>query len=214
MPGEVDPEAVKRRLRFDYMSARTDPASKNLEGLSALLSYLQRPQIPVHDLIQEAADYIQRQFRLRFVMIGLKSRSDGLYRYEVESGMRPEAWQGQRVRVYRLSDFTRTDNYKSGDVSRLTKVYLEEENPLGKNDVVVVNRPVLLESPRKSDDSTLEADFIDTLIYGPGDELLGWIEYGGTFAGKFPDPMTIRHIEVIASILAGAIVVQGRREGA
>jgi len=212
MQKRVEPDAVKRRLKFDYMSSRTDPVAKNLEILTALISRLQRPQISIHDLLQEAADLIQRQFKLRFVMIGVKSKDDGLYRYEVMSGMRPEAWAGQKVRVYRLADFVTYDNYKAGEISKITRVYLEEENPLGKNDEVVVNRPALLKSLRQADDSTLEADFVDALIYGPGEELLGWIEYGGTFAGKFPDAIVMRNIEAIASVLAAAITIQSRNE--
>jgi hypothetical protein len=63
---------------------------------------------------------------------------------------------------------------------------------------------------RRTEDETLEADFIDTLILGPSDALLGWIEYGGTLTSKFPDPSVIRYIEVISSVLAAAITVNSR----
>ena len=83
MQESVDIEAVKRRLKFDYLKIRNDPSSRTLETFSTLLSNFQRPQIAIHDLIQEAANLIQKQFRFRWTMIGLKSQSDELYRYEV-----------------------------------------------------------------------------------------------------------------------------------
>ena len=56
----------------------------------------------------------------------------------------------------------------------------------------------------------MQADFIDTLIVGPHDDLLGWLEYSGSVAGKLPDPMGIRHVEVTAGILAAAMTVHAR----
>jgi hypothetical protein len=212
MATQVDTDSVRRKLKFDYLKAKNDASSRTLDVFSQLLGYFQKPQIVVHDMIQDAANLIQRQFRLRWAMVGLKSQSDGLYRYEVHCGMRPDSWARQKARAYKLSDFAlHTNSYNAGEISRLTRVYLEEENPLGKDDTGVLNRPILLGTRRKSDDETLEADFIDTLIVGPGDDLLGWIEYSGTVTMKFPDPMTIRNIEVISGILSAAITMQNQR---
>lgn len=207
----MDIETVKRKLKFDYLKIRNDPSSKNLETLSTLLSDFQRPQIAIHDIIQEAANLIQKQFRFRWTMIGLKSQSDDLYRYEVQVGMRAESWARQKAKVYKISDFDMKGTYKAGEISKLTRFYPEEENPLFKEDEGTTNRPILLRTKRKTEDEALEADFIDTLIIGPGDELMGWIEYGGTVAGKLPDIMTIRYIEVIAGILGAAMTAQARR---
>jgi hypothetical protein len=163
------------------------------------------------NLIQEATLVIQKQFRFRWCMIGLRE-PDGWYRYLVNTGMREDSWARQKAKQYMLSDFDpNAVNYKAGEISKLSRVYLEEDNKLGKDDEGVVNRPALLHLTRKAEDDVLEADFLDTLIMGPGDELLGWIEYSGTVAGKMPDAMTIRHIEVISNILASAILLSRSR---
>lgn len=202
---------MKRRLRFDYLGARSDPTSRVLDGYVSILAHFQKQPLVIRDLIQDTVNWVHRQFRLRWCMIGLRS-PDGMYRYEVEAGMRPEAWTLQKTKTYKLTDFApAAQNYKAGEISKLSRVYLEEENQLSGGDVGVVNRPALLRSRRKTDDETLEADFIDTLILGPKDELLGWIEYSGTLTGKFPDPMTIRFVEAIAPILAAAITAQSGR---
>lgn len=205
MVGNIDSDSVKRRMKFEYLRVKNDHDSKSLEVFSQLMTHFQKPQLSVMDMIQEATGLIQRQFRLRWVMIGLRE-PDGFYRYIVMTGMRDDAWARQKTKQYKLQDFElNAVGYKAGEISKLSRVYLEDDNPLGKNDEGVVNRPALLRAKRKSDDETLEADFVDTLVLGPGDDLLGWIEYSGTVTGKFPDAMTIRHIEVVSSILASAL---------
>jgi hypothetical protein len=205
----VSVDSVKRKLKFDYLKVKNDPESKNLEVFSHLLNHFLRPQLSISELMNDAALTMQKQFRFRWVMIGLRDKTDGKYRYVFNSGMRDEAWAKQKTKVYKLEDFDpKSPGYKAGEISALSRAYLEEENPLFDDDVNVVNRPALLRAKRKSEDETLEADFVDTLILGPGNELLGWIEYSGTVTGKFPEPMIIRHIETVASILAAAIVSQ------
>jgi len=207
----LDPETVKRGLRINYLGARSDQASKLIDGFASLLARFQKKPVVVNDIIQDAANYIHRQFRLRWVMIGLRDPSDGVCSYRVEAGMRHEVWEWQKKRTYKKEDFalTKAGWYNAGEISRLTRVYLEEENPLGEEDVgKIVNRPFMMKATRKSQEDTLETDFIDTLILTPDNELLGWIEYSGTIAGKFPDPMVFRWIEFIAAILAAAISTQ------
>ena len=204
----VDPETVKRKLRFDYLKARSDPTSKMLDGFTALLLHFQKPHLVIHDMAQEAVTYIQKQFRLRWVIMGFRG-SDGNYRYDVMSGMRDEAWARQRTKVYALADFTpASGRYNFGDISKITRVYLEEQNPLYKEDEQTVNRPAMLKSKRDSDETCLEADFVDTLILGSRDELLGWIDYSGTVACEFPDPSAIKTVEVISAIIGAAIATR------
>ena len=211
MAGYADADSVKRRMRFDYLKVKNDPGSKSLEVFSQLMLHFQKPQLSVMEMIQEATALIQRQFRLRWVMIGLRE-PDGFYRYLVNTGMREDAWARQKARQYKTEDFELTTaNYKAGEISKLSRVYLEEENLLGKNDEGVVNRPAMLRARRRTDDDILEADFVDTLILGANDDLLGWIEYSGTVTGKIPEAMTIRHIEVVSAILAGALVSPGSK---
>ncbi len=201
----IDPDTVKRKMRFDYLKIKTDFSSRTLDAISALLGHFSQPHVSVHELIQDAATTIQKQFRFRWVMVGLKD-NDGMFRYKVMSGMRPEAWERHKTKAYRQEDFTpASNNYEYGEISKLSRVYLEEENTLAKVDEASVNRPALLRSKRSSDADCLEADFVDTLILGSRDDMLGWIEYSGTVAGEFPDPNAIKYVELISAILAAAV---------
>lgn len=212
MMGALDTETVKRRLRFEYVRAKNEPNARALDGVHSLMMHFHKPQIPINDILQETSDFIQRQFRLKWVMIGVKGKHDGLFRYTVMTSMRQDVWERQRKRVYRAEDFDPSCNtYKFGEISDLTRVYLQEENPLySEDEKKLVQRPALLETKRLSSKDTLEADFIDTLVCGPRRELLGWIEYSGTIANEFPDAVVIRQIEAYASVLAAAVALHLR----
>ena len=206
MAPPISADSVKRKLKFDYLKIKNDPESRNLEVFSHLMSHFLRPQLSISELMHDTCLTLQKQFRLRWVMIGLRDKSDGMYRYMFMSGMRDEAWDRQKTKSYKLEDFDPSSpGYKAGEISNITRVYLEDENPLFNEDEKVVNRPALLRGRRKTEEETLEADFLDTLIVGSSNNLLGWIEYSGTITNRFPDPMTIRHVEIVASILAAAI---------
>jgi hypothetical protein len=206
------PEDVKRKMKFDYVKTKSDSVSRSLEGFQLLLSHLQRPRTQLKTLLQEAANFIQKQYSLRWVAIGVRSPTDRLFRFEVHSGLRPEAWSVFKQKAYRDEAFElTTDDYKAEAISKLAWVYLEEENPLDKTDLQSLNRPALIHSTRRSPEDSLEADYVDVHIRGPDDELLGWIECSGTFAGKLPDATTIRCIEVVSAILGAALYNHDKR---
>jgi len=209
-PRGIDKEIVKRGLRTSYLGARSDHSSRLIDGFSALLARFHKHPLVVHDLLQEAANFVQRQFRLRWVMIGQKC-PDGLYRYEAMSGVRPEVWEKQSARTYTKDEFAPevAGFFSAAEISRLTRVYLEEDNPLAEEDLAKINRPVLLKSRRRSQEDALEGDFLDTLILDSDNDLLGWIDYSGTITGKFADPMTIRWVELMSAVLASAMSTQG-----
>ena len=208
-PRGVDKEIVKRGLRTGYLAARSDHTSRLIDGYAALLARFHRHPMVVHDLVQEAASFLQRQFRLRWVMIGQKS-PDGLFRYEAMSGVRPEVWEKQSARTYTKEEFAPEVKgfFTAAEISRLTRVYLEEDNPLGEEDMAKINRPILLKSRRRSQEDALEGDFLDTMILNSDNDLLGWIDYSGTVTGKFADPMTIRWVELMSAVLGAAISTQ------
>jgi hypothetical protein len=207
----VTPYRVEANLKMAYLKTRRAHDSRVLEGFATLLGHFQKNNMSLSALLQEAADFVKTMFSLRYVMIGLKGRN-GMYRYECMSGMRDDSWAAHRKKEYTLESFSITVPgwYSAEVISSLTRVYLEEKNPLGPGYENSVNRPALLSMERSSVESSLEADFFNTLIKGPGDELLGWVEYPGTVGGKLPDANVIRNIEVVASILAAAITFQDR----
>jgi len=210
---DVTPGRVEANLKMAYIRTKRSHDSRVLEGFVTLLGHFQKDNMSLTVLLQEAADLVKNLFALRYVMIGLKGRN-GVYRYECMSGMRADSWAAHRTKEYTLESFSTTVPgwYRAEVISSLTRVYLEEKNPLGPGYETSVNRPALLSMKRSSVESSLEADFFNTLIKGSRDELLGWIEYPGTIGGKLPDATVIRSVEVVASILAAAITSQDRKK--
>lgn len=208
----VSPDDVEIKLKMDYLRTKSEHLSKTFEAFVNILGHFQKDPMVLSDMLQDAANQIRSLFRFRYVMIGLRS-PDGQYRYEFMSGMRDDTWAAHRKKSYRAESFSLSVPgwYRAGEISSLSRVYLEEKNPLGPGYEDSVNRPVLLSSKRTSADASLEADFLNTLIVGPRNELLGWIEYSGTVAGKLPDATAVRSIEVIASVLGAAITSHDRK---
>ena len=207
--GNVTPHQVETNLKMAYLKSRRSPDTRVLEGFMTVLAHFRKDNLTIPVLLQETSDIIRTLFTLRYVMIGLKGR-DGKYRYERMSGMRDDTWAVNRKKEYTLESFSIVVPgwYSAGVISDLTRVYLQEKNPLGPEYESSVNRPALLSMRRSSIESSLEADYFNALIKGPRDELIGWIEYSGTVGGKLPDASVIRNIEVFASILAAAIACQ------
>jgi hypothetical protein len=208
----TSPDEVRRKMKLDYVKTKLDPANRAFEGLQTLICQMMKPKLNARDYLQDCANFIQKHFGLRWVTIGLRNPADNIFRYELHSGVRPEAWAIFRQKAYKLDAFTTFSDYKAEEISRLSRVYLEEENPLNGLDQQATNRPALLSMRRRSADTSLEADFVDTLIVGPDEELLGWIEYSGTVSGKLPDSMTIRCVEIVSCVLSFLLTSKTRRQ--
>jgi hypothetical protein len=207
---EVSHEDVSRRMKMDYQHGTRDANQRTLEIILKLLETSRRRDFDVNGLIQEAANLIRDQYRLRWVAIGLKSPKDGMLRYDALVGFREDAMQARKKQVFKAEDFMSDTKYRGRMISDYSKMYFEEDTPFTDGAEATFNRPALLKSKRHAADDALEADYLDVHIYGPERELIGWIETSGTIMGKLPDIPTIKTIEVFASII-GAAIVRGRR---
>ncbi|MDH3365438.1 MAG: hypothetical protein OEM29_05490 [Thermoplasmata archaeon] len=157
------------------------------------------------EFLQSAADVIRDRFWVKEVTMGLRSRSDGLYRYEVMSGLSDASWEAHRQLAYTLEQFEDPERYVFAQISNRTRLFLAEDNPYDKDEEGTFNRELMLKSSRKSLDETIEGDYIDVRILGKGGVLLGWIEISGTTDGKFPDVHSIKCLELLASVLGIAL---------
>ncbi len=203
----IDYREIPRKMKLEYSLGTRDQTAKNLDAVQSLLSNCAKTSIEIHALLQEAANLICKHFGIDGVSIGLRSPSDGLYRYEAFAGLREDAMASERRLVYKKEQFF-DSGYKGNEISKQSRIYLTEENPNSlRNEKDSFNRPILLESTRRSITQSLEGDYIDTHILSPDGELLGWIEISGTRTGIIPDATTIKWIELIASILSAAITI-------
>ncbi len=206
----VDHRTIPDKIKFEYSHGVRDHSQKTLEGVQALLSHFQDPQMDIDKMLNEAVNFIWRQFGIDNVAIGLRDPKDGLYRYKAMVGFRPDAVEAHKKIAYKREQFFEDVEYHGVTISRYTRIYLAEDNlPADGVERDAFNRPVLLTMKRTDPTDSLEGDYIDVGIYGPGNELVGWIEISGTRTMKLPDVATIRWVEVIASTIAAALTCSG-----
>jgi len=207
-PERVDHNEIARKMKIDYTHGAKDKNERALDGILSLFSHFQRPQMDLHALLVDAANVIYKQLGVANVSIGLKSASDGLFRYEVIVGVRPDAEAAEKKLAYTEGQFSEDTEYKGTMIGKISKLYLAEDLPYKDDEIGTYDRKVLLGMRRLSPSDSLEADYIDTWIKGVNGKLLGWIEISGLRTGKLPDIQTIKQIEVIASIIGAALVQQ------
>ncbi len=203
---EISHNDIASKFKLNYQHGTRDANQRALEIILKLLESCRRKDPDIRSLLQECADVIHDQLRLRWVAIGLRNPKDGLFRYETLVGFRDDAVRARKMQTFTLDDFTGDEKYKGRVISDYTKMYFEEDKPYTEGAEATFNRPALLKSRRHGPDDALEADYIDVHIYGHGRELVGWIETSGTIMGKLPEVTTIKLIEVVASIIGTAIV--------
>jgi hypothetical protein len=200
----ADHTEVGRKMRFSYAHGYKDPIAKDLETIQVILEHFERRPVSVDAVMKDAATLICKQLGIANATIGLKD-PDGMFRYKVMVGMKPETQVAQSKLAYTEKQFGDESEYKGTKISKYTKIYLEEDILPNEADREVYNRPVLLGAKRLTAEDSLEGDYIDYHIFGVNGELLGWIETSGTRTGKLPNTTTIRLIEIIASMIGVAI---------
>jgi len=202
---QVSHENVARKMRLDYSYAKGDRNLRVMDAVQGLFSHLQTHQVDTRSLISEAANLINRHFSIREVAIGLRSATDGKYRYEMLVGYRKESEEAHKRLAYSFTEMYDEVKYKGTVLSKYTRLFLAEDEPYAPGEETTYSRPIMLKLRRKGLEDSIEGDYIDTNIYGTNEELLGWIEISGTTAWKLPDIVTIKWIEVIACIIGTAL---------
>lgn len=202
---------IARKWKLDYSFAVKDQTNRTLDGVQKLFSHFQKPETDIRALLEDAANLIAQQLRIREVTIGLRSPVDGLYRYEVMVGARADAEKAFRRIAYTADDFRENSKYKGTSLSKYSKLFLAEDSPYADGEKDSYSRPFLLGMKRGSMTESLEGDYLDVHIYGMEDDLVGWIELSGTKTGNIPDVTTIRWVELISKIIGTAITSQNAR---
>jgi len=192
---------VAKKLKFDYTYGSKDNVDRTLSSLEPLYAVYRKPRMKARDLLEETARIIYKQLRIREVSIGLRDPKDGLYKYQAMAGMRTGKWQAHGKLAYTKEDFFGNDKWKGTAISKYTKILLAEDSPYDEGEEDTYDRQEMLTSKRHNLDDSIEGDYLDVMILGLNDDLIGWIEISGTWTSKIPDPLTIRLLELIACTL-------------
>ena len=213
-PESVDYRDIPRKLKTDYQYPSDSKIHKLRDQLSLLLARLQRPAVDMQELMTYSANLILRQFSLTQTCIAMKD-DDGIYRYKVLAGCRPDVVAAMRTLEYSHEQVSDNTIYKGYMISRYTKLFLAEDNPWPDNEKETYDLPSLLGMSRRSLYDFVEGDYTNVFIFGRNDETLGWIEFNGTTTRKLLDATSIQWVEFIGQIIAVAVTFknQGGKKG-
>jgi hypothetical protein len=199
------PELIKKRMWLAYQYACSNPSNERMDCIHAMITHLADPELDMKSFLQEVADTINNKFGIKETTIGLKDSVDGLYRYAVMSGLTDSEWEAHKSLTYKYEDFYSQNVYKFMQISKYTHLSLADDNPYAEGEDATYEKELMLHSKRKGLEDTIEGDYLDVLIYGKGEELLGWIEISGMKSGHFPDVETIKCLEMLASVMGIAL---------
>lgn len=199
------PDEVARWMRLDYSRVAKDDSERYLEAVQQISSHIMDPKQTTKDLVDFSAKLIFKQFHIKEVAIGLRSASDGRFRYVSMQGMRANIWAKHEGLSYSHDSFFDNKKYKGTLISKYTKLLLAEDGPYDDFEKGTYNEHLMRSSRRKAQDDSIEGDYIDTLVYGVDGDLLGWIEMSGTWDDKLPNAKAIRTIEIVANLIGIAL---------
>jgi hypothetical protein len=203
--GAVKPELIKKRMWLAYQYACSNPSNERMDCVHNMINNLADPDLDMKTFLQTVADTITNKLGMKETTIGLKNPSDGLYRYVVMSGLSDSEWEAHKKLTYKYEDFYSQNVYKFMQISRYTHLLLAEDNPYGEGEDATYEKELMLQSKRKSLEDTIEGDYLDVLIFGKGDDMLGWMEISGMKSGHFPDVETLKCLELLASVIGIAL---------
>jgi len=201
----ISPDDVARKLKTDYSHAAKDEADRYLECVQQISGQIVKPKHDSRQLVDYSAKLIFKQFHIKEVAIGLRSASDGRFRYVAMQGMRANIWAQHTGLSYSHDSFFSNSKYKGTLLSKLTKLLLAEDEPYDDAEKKTYSEHLMRSSKRRTPDDSIEGDYLDTLIYGIDGGLIGWIEISGTWDDKLPSASAIRAIEIIANLMGIAL---------
>ena len=201
---------IESLLKARYSDFSRDENERILEGIQ---NFALRAQINIamHRLLQDAARTVHSLFGFQEVAIGLRNPDDGKYRYDVIVGYGKESENALRRCEYTYDQFVSQREFPSIRITKLLDMNLGDLSPALGKEKECWNRPMQLEVKRKSPDEFTEADYLDVMMFAPGNDLLGWIEVSAPRDGKMPSGQTLRGLELFSSILSLALQCQLKR---
>lgn len=204
----VSPAEVASKMRIDYVHGFKDQTSKALESLGGILARISAHDFDLMNLYKECASIVSKELGLSSVCIAAWVPSVEQYWFKATVGLGEEAVAVYQKLWYTKNNVVDEKTYPSHEISRQTRLYLSEEHPFAPGQEATFMQPKLIGMRRRSTTDALEADYICTYFFGPKHEVLGWIEYSGTRAGRLPDATTIRWVELVADMLGIATSIK------
>ena len=204
------PKDLRSHLETTYSLTPRDELERIIDDFISVTERGSDGRTTLHQILEMSARIIFRRFGFGEVSVGLKSRKDGLYRYEFTLGLRKDVELSFKQATYDKDDMVSHDRFPFIRTGRLSE--LDPIEGLPEKEREMFNRPFSLESPRRSRDDFHEGDYFDVWMMDGNKGIIGWFELSSPKDGKMPPRVSIRWIEVLASICASIILERWSEE--
>jgi len=183
-----------------YSSDHPAPFEDFLKKILKLINDSKAQGIDNESVLMDALDTIQSFTKFKGCTLGLKD-PDGLYRFKAMVGFRDEAMAARREIAFTNEDMKDIFSYRPINICRFSQLHISERKPYKPGMENTYNNPEMLDSPRTHPDDMIEGDYVEIVIRGKAQEIIGWLELSGTSDGKLPSRETVLQMEFFSSCL-------------
>ena len=193
---------IESTMRKQYNESNLNDDLSFIVSLQKFVYGLASKSAGEQEILREAARFIFHTFGFKEIAISLRSPIDGKFRYETFLGLAREVEKGYKSLAYDYETVFDDNTYPGAKLSKFTELMFAELEAYDEGEEKTFNRPSMLNESRKSINDMLEGDYYAVYLYGPADDIFGWLELSSTRDGKFPPIKTIRQLELFSTVIS------------
>lgn len=203
---DITPADFRRHIVTRYSRLSENEDEKIMDSIMDLmiLSNPWRRGKSLDSFLEKVASIMQRELFFREISIGLRDRFDGMYRYKLIKGHSKDATDSTKRMEYTYDDMIDAAKYpaiKFGkNIMELSSAVNED-----KEEWATFTSPSLINAPRKSIDTLIEADYFHAYLRIGTGELIGFMEFSKWKRGALPPRRIIKWVELLSTIIAEII---------
>jgi len=179
-----------------------DDTERIMANIEKFLQRNSSATVTTQSFVEDAATTVARMFDFTELIVALKDKSDGKYRYVAFVGMRGEAISAYKKLAYSYDEMVSASKFPRIKLDNYIDFFLGEFTPIREGEIDTYNRPSMLSTDRKAEDEWREGDYMCVYMHGSGSEIIGWFELARSMSGKLPSRETFKWLELMVSIVS------------
>jgi hypothetical protein len=192
---------ITRLLKERCSPIPNDDTERMMANFEKFLQRNSSPSVTTQSFMEDAATTISRMLDFTEMVVAIKDRSDGRYRYVAFVGMRGEAISAYKKLAYTYDETISASKFPRIRLDNYIDFFLGEYTPYREGEIDTYNRPSMLTKDRGADDEFREGDYICVYMHGSGNDVIGWFELSRTLNGKLPSRQTFKWLEMMVSVV-------------
>lgn len=202
---DISPADFRRHIVTRYSKLSENEDEKIMDSIMNLIIF-SNPwgEKSLDSFLEKVASIMQRELSFREISIGLMDRFDGKYHYKLINGHSKDATDSMKRMEYTYDDMIDDVKYpaiKFGkNIMELSSAVNED-----KEEWATFTSPSLINAPRKSIDTLIEADYFHAHLQIGTGKLIGFMEFSKWKGGTLPPRRIIKWVELLSTIIAEII---------